>query len=266
MYSQLIGSNHPGLFIVLIDQSESMADSYAGTNKAIFAARAVNRTIYEILDNCMAGEKMKDRCHITVIGYGKTTEMILGGLPSEIKEPPHGKEILKKRISDGAGGLVEVDDTLGVWVRPTHGNGTPMAKAFEMAAALVQAWTRDNPDNFPPVVFNITDGVPDDADAAKQAAQRLAGFDTSDGKVLIFNCHLGNGTMKSELPASGASLTEPGAQLLFEMSSVLPEQLFKVAQNAGLAPQEGSRAFGMNAEPEFFIKLLAFGSVVGAGR
>jgi hypothetical protein len=266
MYSQLIGSNHPGLFIILIDQSDSMSDNYANANKAIFAARAVNRTIYEILESCTAGEKMKDRCHITVIGYGKATELILGGLPSEIKEPPHGKETLKKKISDGAGGVVEVDDMLGIWVKPTHGNGTPMAKAFEMAAELVQAWTRDNPDNFPPLVFNITDGVPDDAEAAKQAAQRLASLGTSDGKVLIINCHLGNGTPESKLPASGASLTDPGAQLLFEMSSVLPQELFKLAQNADLTPQEGSRAFGMNASAEFFIKLLNFGSAVAAGR
>ena len=243
-----------------------MGDNYAGTSKAVFAARAVNRTIYEILAYCTAGEKMKDRCHLTVIGYGNRTEMILGGLPSEIKDPPHGHETLKKKISDGAGGLIEVDDTLGLWVMPTHGNGTPMAKAFEMAVELVQAWTHDNPDNFPPVVFNITDGVPDDPEAAKQAAQRLAGLGTSDGKVLIFNCHLGNGTPESKLPASPASLTDSGAQLLFEMSSVLPQELFKLAQNAELFPQEGSRAFGMNASPELFIKLLTFGSVVGAGR
>lgn len=141
-----------------------------------------------------------------------------------------------------------------------------MAKAFEMAAELVQAWTRDNPDNFPPVVFNITDGVPDDAEAAKQAAQRLAGFGTSDGKVLIYNCHIGNETPKFILPASDASLTDPGAKLLFELSSILPQELFKLAQNADLNPQEGSRGFVMNASPETLIKLLTFGSVVGAGR
>ena len=75
MYSKLIGSNSPGLFIILVDQSESMADPYADKNKAEFAALAVNRTIYEILESCMAGQKIKDRCHITVIGYGVKTGM-----------------------------------------------------------------------------------------------------------------------------------------------------------------------------------------------
>ena len=109
MYSKLIGTNNPGLFIILVDQSDSMSDKYADTDKASFAALAVNRTIYEILASCMAGEKPKDRCHISVIGYGKATEMILGGMPSEIKNPLHGHETYKKKVSDGAGGLVEVE-------------------------------------------------------------------------------------------------------------------------------------------------------------
>ena len=263
MYSKLIGTNSPGLLIILVDQSDSMNDKYADTNKANFAALAVNRTIYEILANCQAGEKMKDRCHITVIGYGVKTEMIIGGMPSEIKTPPHGKETYKRKVSDGAGGLVEVDQELGIWVKPTHGNGTPMAKAFELAAELVEAWTRDNAESFPPVVFNITDGVPDDAEAAKNAAQRLAGFATKDGNVLIFNCHIGDsGGPEVNLPASDASLTDPNARMLFGMSSVIPEEMFGLAQNAGQTPQEGSRGFGMNAKPETFIKLLTFGSAM----
>ena len=32
MYSKLIGTNNPGLFIILVDQSESMSDKYADPN------------------------------------------------------------------------------------------------------------------------------------------------------------------------------------------------------------------------------------------
>src|SRR5687768_3980489 len=124
MYSKLIGTNNPGLFIILVDQSGSMSDSYADSTKANFAALAVNRTIYEILASCMAGEKPKDRCHVSVIGYGEATQMILGGMPSEIKNPAHGHETYKKKVSDGAGGLVEVEQTLPIWLKPTNGGGT----------------------------------------------------------------------------------------------------------------------------------------------
>ena len=92
MYSKLIGTPSPGFFVILLDQSDSMKEKYTDSNKAEFAALAVNRTIYEILGSCRAGEKMKDRCHLTVIGYGEKTELIIGGRPSEIENPPHGKK------------------------------------------------------------------------------------------------------------------------------------------------------------------------------
>jgi len=70
MYSKLIGASSPGLFVILVDQSGSMQEGYGASNKAEFAALAVNRTIYEIVASCRKGEKVSDRCHITVIGYG----------------------------------------------------------------------------------------------------------------------------------------------------------------------------------------------------
>jgi uncharacterized protein YegL len=262
MYSKLIGSNSPGLLVILVDQSQSMADPYADKNKAEFAALAVNRTIYEILESCMSGEKIKDRCHISVIGYGEKTEMIVGGMPSEIKNPSHGHETYKRKISDGAGGLVDVEQSLPIWVKARSANGTPMAEAFGLASDLIEPWTRENLENFPPVVFNITDGEPNDKSAAKEAAAKVAGFKTTDGSVVVYNCHIGTGTPEIKLPATDASLTEPGARLLFEMSTIIPTELFPLAQNAGLNPQQGSRGFCMNATPETFIKLLTFGSAM----
>ena len=55
MYSKQIGSNSPTLIVILIDQSDSMKDPYADSTKASFAALAVNKTIAEIIDNCLEG-------------------------------------------------------------------------------------------------------------------------------------------------------------------------------------------------------------------
>jgi hypothetical protein len=260
MYSKLIGSTTPGLFIILVDQSDSMGDPYTERNKAEFAALAVNRTIYEILELCMEGEKIKDRCHIAAIGYGAQTEMLMGGRPSEIENPLHGYANYARKMSDGAGGLVDVEQRLPIWVKPAHSNGTPMAAAFTLAADLIQAWTRENPDNFPPIVFNITDGQPDDADATKAEAQRVSSLGTSDGRTLVYNCHIGTGTPEIKLPANTDALTNPGAQLLYDISSVIPQELFFLAERAGLTPQAGSRGLCMNATPETLIKLLTFGT------
>ncbi|KAB2641468.1 MAG: hypothetical protein DVB25_01635 [Verrucomicrobia bacterium] len=47
------------------------------------------------------GEKVVDRCHLTVIGYGERTELILSGCPSQIENPPHGTMSLTRKVSDG---------------------------------------------------------------------------------------------------------------------------------------------------------------------
>ena len=260
MYQKLIGTSSPGLFVILVDQSGSMEEAYGNSTKAEFAALAVNRTIYEIVAACRKGEKISDRCHITVIGYGERTELVLGGRPSEIEIPPHGTMSLTRKVPDGAGGLLDVEMKLGVWVQAKAGNGTPMQDALNLAADLVEAWTRDNPDNFPPVVINISDGEPNDAAATRAAAQRLAGYGTSDGRVVIYNCHIGTGGTEVKLPASNNGLPDANARLLYDISSVIPEVLLPLAESAGLIPQSGARGLMVNASPDALTKLLVFGS------
>ncbi len=50
-----------------------------GRAKQEFAALAVNRCVYEIINACKSGERIKDRCRIGVIGYGKTAGILLAG-------------------------------------------------------------------------------------------------------------------------------------------------------------------------------------------
>ena len=100
MYQKLIGASSPGLFVILVDQSGSMTERYGNSTRAEFAALAVNRTIYEIIASCRKGEKISDRCHITVIGYGERTELIVGGRPSQIEVPPHGTVSMRMK-NDG---------------------------------------------------------------------------------------------------------------------------------------------------------------------
>lgn len=174
--------------------------------------------------------------------------------------PPHGIKIFKKMVADGAGGLIEIDWGLGIWVQPEHNNGTPMEDAFKLAAELVEVWTRDNPDSFPPIVINISDGEPNDPAASRQEAERIAGFHTSDGNVLIYNCHIGTHTPEIKLPASEAVLPDANSRLLFYMSSIIPQELVPLAQMGGLTTQPGSRGLIINATPEALTKLLVFAS------
>lgn len=262
MYQKLpIGTDNPGLIVILIDQSGSMADPYGGSSKQDFAALAVNRCIYEIMNACKSGVSFRDRCHIAVIGYGKVTEIVVAGRPSELGQKVKRTQVFKQMQKDGAGGLTEIDKKLPIWVEPQADNGTPMEKAFDLATELIQAWINEHPNNFPPVIINITDGAPNEPAQAEAAAQRLLSQGTSDGGVLLLNAHVADSAgTEIKLPSDEKSLPDQFALLLFRMSSVLPEPMLAAAQNAGFAPGPGARGFLMNAGAESLTKLLVFGS------
>lgn len=260
MYQELLSSAKPGLILIMIDQSASMSDKYANSNKAEFAALAVNRVIGEIITACSSGDEIKDRCWVAVVGYGASINVLLDKA-SELAKTLN-TTTRKRKVSDGAGGLVEVDQIMRVFVNPTASNGTPMAEAFKQAYNGVEKFISNHPDSFPPVVINITDGEPNDFNAATTEAKKLAQLKTSDGNVIVLNAHISNASAgKIELPSDNAGFSNNKfANFLFDISSVLPDPLAESAKNAGFNVQLNAGGFIFNADAEALIKLLQFGS------
>lgn len=261
MYQEQLSSAKPGFILIMIDQSASMSDKYANSDKAEFAALAVNRVIGEIITACSSGNEIKDRCFVAAVGYGAGTNVLFLDKASELAKNPN-TTTLKRKVSDGAGGLVEVDEVMRVFVKPTASNGTPMAEAFKQAYNGVEKFISNHPDSFPPVVINITDGEPNDFNAATTEAKKLAQLKTSDGNVIVLNAHISNASAgKIELPSDNAGFSSNKfANFLFDISSVLPEPLAESAKNAGFNVQPNARGFIFNADAEALIKLLQFGS------
>ena len=265
-YKKPIGTSFPGLIMILLDQSSSMADN----NKAGIAAAAVNEVIYEIMLASRSGEQIKDRCFIGVIGYGESIIPVVGGNISQVAANPVRTEMVNKKVPDGAGDFLTVETEMYVWVEPSAQNGTPMAGAFEKAYSLIQTWIAKNPDSFPPIIINITDGEPSDFDqntgtASKTtaAAARLTELGTTDGKLLLFNAHIsGSAAVEIQLPHSDEGINDKYARLLFSISSILPNRLLEEAKKGGLSPEPGARGFIFNSGAETLIKLLTFGSSV----
>jgi len=113
---------------------------------------------------------------VAAVGYGAGTNVLFLDKASELAKNPH-TTTLKRKVSDGAGGLVEVDEVMRVFVEPTASNGTPMAEAFKQAYTGVEKFISNHRDSFPPVVINITDGEPNDSiNADAEALIKLLQF------------------------------------------------------------------------------------------
>lgn len=245
-YRQKITTARPGCIVILADQSESMDERLGKKIKADIVAEAVNAVIAQLITVCTRGEEIKDRCHICVIGYGEEVRYIVNDMVSKLyKRPEAGKRV-------------------PTWLTTKASNTTPMAEAFELAYQVVQKSCSEHTKSFPPVVINITDGVPNDYPSTKDAAKKIMELQTTDGNALVFNVHIADSGKEISLPNSTAQFEKETyaeyADFLFQISSVLPEPLFQRAESHGFSPLPGSRCLGYNADVALMIRLLQFGS------
>src|SRR5438309_8265074 len=123
-YTAEISRSTPSCLLFLIDRSGSMDDPFgAGESKrkkADGVADAINRLLQNLVIKCAKSEGVRDYYHVGVIGYGgdstaaRVSAAFSGSLAgreivplSEIANAPARIEERAKKVSDGAGGLVE---------------------------------------------------------------------------------------------------------------------------------------------------------------
>lgn len=265
----------PGLLIILIDQSGSMTLNYEGNDsRTVFATRAVNRVINDIIEKNFNGTEPKNRCFITVIGYDLKANVLCSGYLKELYANPKRIEELTKKIPDGAGGLVDTNVKMPVWVEPIEEDRwTNMKDAFSVAKGLVSDWIKDKPENPAPVIINISDGAPYyDHKPVEECMQEteaevaeIKNMSTADGNVLVFNAHIGDGTKEVRYPASETEVEVDGeeAKFLYRISSEIPEGYKDAASKNELDIKEGSKGCVFRAKAEELIKLIDFGSSKG---
>ncbi len=261
-YSNLpIGTSNPGCIVILVDQSWSMNEDWQTGLKLEQATLIVNRAIFNLALKCQVGPEYRPRCFVSVISYGENVDTVVEGMIDDVYNSPIEVKAVTKKIPDGAGGVVEVDVELPIWLLPRASGGTPMHEAFERASKIVNDWIADWPDSFPPVIINVTDGEATYPDLAGDAARTIMNLQTTDGNVLVYNIHIANSDNPVEFQYDNSQFSDnPSAEFLFSISSVLPESLFPSAREHGFAPQPGARCFAYNADEALTSRIIEFGS------
>lgn len=272
-YSRRIESLYPGCMLFLIDQSGSMDEELSGTEgkrKADAVCDVINRFLKELVDRSAKGMQMKHYFDVGVIGYGAqgAQSAFAGDLAgrdvvpiTEVKDHPIRVEDRTKKVDDGAGGLVETKTKFGVWFEPMANGGTPMCQALQYAHQILADWVQGHPDCFPPIVVNITDGMATDGDPTGPAQEVMA-LSTNDGNVLVFNCHISSVDAETiQFPDTDRGLPDEFAQMLFKMSSVVPESLCLEAEKSGLPAKEQMRGFAFNADLVTLVNFLTIGTL-----
>jgi len=271
VYTTEISRGNPTAFVFVIDQSGSMIDRWGGgsaKSKAQEVADAINNLLYTMVMRCSKGEEVLDWFHIGVIGYGASVGPCLNGalsgqdlVPiSQIAANPAKLDDRPKKVSDGAGGLVESVVKMPVWLKPTANGGTPMCAAFGKAKEMLAKWTADHALAYPPTIIHITDGESTDGDPSA-VAEELKKTGTEDGDALLFNVHISaKGGNQIRFPDNEEGLPDDYAKMLFRTSSPLPEPIRREAGKEGFAVTENSRGFVFNADLVQLVQFLDLGT------
>ena len=260
----------PGLLIIMLDQSGSMlTPDYEGSDsRTVFATKAVNRVIDTIIQKNFNGTEPKNRCFVTVIGYNHNIKSLASGYLKDLYNNPLRIDAVKQKISDGAGGILEIEKKMPVWVDPiTQDGATNMKGAFEMAKEIIEKWISDKPQNPAPVIINISDGVPffqglDVSECMQQTiniVNQIKAIDTEDGKIQIFNAMIGD-EPKCDFPASTSEINGEEAKFLYEISTDIPDSYKGAAEKNGFSYKPGARGMISHADGIQLVSLIDFGS------
>lgn len=273
-YSTEISRNNPTCFVFVLDQSGSMGDVFGGgearIRKADFLADVANRTLHDLVIRCTKAEEIRDYFEVAIIGYGSgpgVSSAFVGQLAgrdfakvSEVGDYPARLEDRTKKVPDGAGGLAEQTVRFPIWIYLRAENGTPMCAALKRTYALVSDWLREHPHCYPPVVLHITDGESTDGDPTGDG-QAITKLGSSDGNVLLFNCHLSSQRApKVEYPTDPSTLPNDFARTLFSMSSVMPAETLKAGAEMGLSLAQGARGFVFNVDAASLVQFFDIGT------
>lgn len=269
---------HPGLLIFLLDQSSGMRAFFdpgaVGGHERMdeMISRMVNVQIRELITKLIVGDEVRPKVDLAVIGYGSTVESAFAlqfgddvvAIDKLAEKPLKVETRIEREVTD-TGEIVEYLIDYPVWVVPKSQGQTPMCAAITRAASIAADWVITHSSSFPPVVINVTAGVPSDGDP-RIAGSDLTGVSTDHGSALLYTCHL----TRHYMPKATVSYPATKEQLdsfhhvLFDMSSVLPS----ISQRGARASQvvgvtNSSRGFVGNGDIADLVQMIHIATAPG---
>jgi hypothetical protein len=289
MHTTQWSTKNPGCFIIAYDQSGSMGKRFAHahqdtTRKCEAVAVIINRFLENLIRvNTVftpdGRSIVRPRAQVALIGYGNSKISPAFGegflnLPDLDSCPLEIVTVEEEELDDDGITTIRVPVDHPIWIKPVAEGNTPMCQALKHAWELAKHWAEQHLPSYPPVVVNVTDGVPTDCDwtgALEAAGETLKSVTTNDGSLLFFNVHItgeeqqdpSTPVLPVAYPATSAELPDtPYAKVLFTMSSVLPD-----AVRAALSVQLGqtvppdTKGFIYNGSAEAVVSMFNFASI-----
>jgi hypothetical protein len=242
-YQTEISRAKPTCFLFLVDHSSSMSEPVMGINgnpkKSEFVAEALNRVLQSLVVSASKDLDIRQYYQVGILGYGGEIKSILPAANEEthlawideVYQNPLRIEDRVRQETGPDGEMMDFTTKFPVWVEPYARGHTPMRQVFEISYNILAQWVVDHPDSYPPTVINLTDGQSNDGRVAA-AAENLRSLRTTDGNVLVLTLHTSSHPFDQPVvfPSSIEEMPDYSSRSMFEMSSTLPDNLRRAAQ------------------------------------
>lgn len=142
MYTNHYSRNHPGLVVMLIDQSIAMGDEYGTTICSTFVSKTINSLISELIKRNRNGYDIVNRAYIVLIGHGgnENVNILKSGWLSDYELNPIKRENVAMKYSDCSGGIIEIDCSQPIWVLPSAEGIGNLSDALGIIYQLIDDW------------------------------------------------------------------------------------------------------------------------------
>lgn len=277
MYKARITRQSPTAILILMDQSGSMSEKIALNGSLVSKAQALSSIIdmmlAELLIRCKCEGGYRDYFDIAVLSYGG--HGVCSAFASDRKFVSASYladnyidkvDVCGERVLPSGRSIMYTVEHKR-WIEPKANGGTPMLEALDKSYRMLEKWVdaHSSAAHFPPMVFNITDAEANDASeqGLLDISSKIKSLKTGDGNVLLFNIHLSSMSSSDAVlfPSDNCSL--PGhkyAQLLYDMSSELPEIYNEYLEDIGARGTAPFRGVSFNTDMNKLLTILNIGS------
>lgn len=173
-YEYIASTANPRLLILLTDESEE-------------SVKIVNNIIDIIIQKNFDGVAPKNRCFISVIGYNRNVKDLCSGWLKELDASPLRYETLKKKLPDGAGGLVEVEVKQPIWVNCSREliGALSYVNAIELVTQIAKEWVKQY--SMAPIIVDCS--INNYSRMALDEIEQIKRVNTEEGNTLFWGCY-----------------------------------------------------------------------------
>jgi len=258
-----------GCVLFLIDESKAMDVRVAGGTKS--KAQSIATALNSLLNQLTAGPVID----VAVVGYraalpggddvGPRWGGTLAGRPfvptSELAGAPLTVETRVRKVpgSGGVGVAREESVQFPVWYVPRLGDAALRAAAFEHCREMLSEWVSTAGNGCKPPMLVSFIGKLDAQETPEAVGEAIHRIETSGGPPLVVHAHLSTSDRVPAIvyPSSDAHLAPGPVRLLFEASSVLPDEFRSSLRQLQVNVNAGARGLIYNARMVDLIRLLS---------